>query len=55
MRGGWCGKSMSGESVVRLCGMWKRIMPPRSTSEHDLRHSLRVRVAASVRKRREGG
>ena len=34
MRGGEPGRSMSRESVVRRCGMWKRIRPGRSFSEH---------------------
>jgi len=33
---------MSGESMVRSCGRWKRIMPSRSSSEHDLMHSLSI-------------
>ena len=34
--------SIRAESVVRTCGRWKRIMPSRSCSEHDLRHSLSI-------------
>ena len=33
---------MSFETVVRVCGMWKRIRPSTSCSEHDLRHCLSI-------------